>query len=75
MSYFNIPTETSDNIYLVAVHTADCYKYEYFINAKSAKEAQSIGYRKTFQHYADCGMKKEFHPTKITAFRQDSKVF
>ena len=71
MSYFDIPVPTS-NTYLVAVHTADCYKYEYLINAKSAKEAQGIGYRKTFQYYVDCGMRKEFHPTKITALVQRS---
>ena len=64
MSYFyNAP----ENIYTVKVHTADCYVYEYTVKAKSPKEAQGVGYRKTFQYYDECGMRKEFFPTKITA--------
>lgn len=72
MSYFNIPVKTITNTYLVTVHTADCTKYEYLINANSAREAQSIGFRKTSDYLRNMGIK--FYPTKITAYAQGFKM-
>lgn len=70
--YYNIPVKTTTDTYLVAVYTADCKKYEYLVNASSAKEAQGIGYRKTHQYHKECGM--PFYPTKITAHSQGLKM-
>ena len=68
--YYNVAVANTTKTYHVEVYTADCYKYEYLVNANTAKEAQSIGYRKTFKYYADCGIKEAFHPTKILAHCQ-----